>query len=306
LPLAAYNSIILVLSGIQHVQACFLDQPTQKELPVHDHLSSTLKLMNIDEESTFWAKRSHAELAELVAELHRQRNIAHKASLEKQVFIARKSYADIFIYGKGVELGAGSRPWPIPAEASCHYGDVLDEEELKTYHGSTDVVSGARLNAQTMEGIPRDSLDFVISAHVLEHLHDPLGALTRQLECLKRGGILLFAVPDKRHTWDKDRPVTSLKHFEADFLDGGASTLLDAYVEHLTYVHPLLAGVTLSPQQISEQARAAMEQLQDIHFHTWTTETLGMMLQRLGRIQLVRLYGPRLNVNENIAVIRKL
>ena len=114
------------------------------------------------------------------------------------------------------------------------------------------------------------------------------------------------AVPDKRHTWDKDRPVTTLAHLEADFLDGGASTLLDAYIEHLTYVHPLLDGVTLSAEQISDQARAAMEQLQDIHFHTWTTETLAMMLQRLGKIQLVKLYGPTHNVNENIAVIRKV
>ncbi|MCX5946875.1 MAG: methyltransferase domain-containing protein [Cyanobacteria bacterium] len=262
--------------------------------------------MREDEQATFWAQRSHAELAELAAELHRQRNVALKASLEKQIFIARKSYADIFIHGKGVEIGAGSRPWPIPAEANCHYGDVLNEEDLKKYHSSTDVVAGARLNAQTMEGIPPDSLDFVISAHVLEHLHDPLGALKRQLECLKRGGILLFAVPDKRHTWDKDRPITTLAHLEADFLDGGVSTLLDAYVEHLTYVHPVLAGVTLSPEQISDQAQAAMEQLQDIHFHTWTTETLGVMLQRLGRAQLIKLYGPTLNVNENIAVIRKI
>ena len=50
--------------------------------------------MNKDQESAFWAERSHAELAALVAELQRQRNIAHKASLEKQV-----------------EIGAGSRPW---------------------------------------------------------------------------------------------------------------------------------------------------------------------------------------------------
>jgi SAM-dependent methyltransferase len=262
--------------------------------------------MREDEQVAFWAQQSHTELAGLVAELHRQRNNAHGESLQNQIFIARKSYADIFIYGKGVEIGAGSRPWPIPAAARCHYGDVLDEEELKTYHGSTDVVAGARLNAQTMEGIPQDSLDFVISAHVLEHLHNPLGALIRQLQCLKRGGVLLFAVPDKRHTWDKDRPVTTLEHLEADCLDDGASTLLEAYVEHLTYVHPLLTGVTLSPEQISTQARGDMERLHEIHFHTWTTESLNMMLQQLGRAQRAIIYGPTLVVNENIAVIRKL
>ena len=45
------------------------------------------------------------------------------------------------------------------------------------------------IDAQTFDGIDNDSLDFVISAHVIEHLRDPIGSIVNAIRVLKAGGI---------------------------------------------------------------------------------------------------------------------
>ena len=61
---------------------------------------------------------------------------------------------------------------------------------------------------ESLATIPDGSQDFVIADHFIEHCQDPISALTIHFRVLKTGGILYMAVPDKRFTFDKDRPVT--------------------------------------------------------------------------------------------------
>ncbi|MFA5871109.1 MAG: hypothetical protein WC858_00130 [Parcubacteria group bacterium] len=39
------------------------------------------------------------------------------------------------------------------------------------------------------------------------------------LRAIKAGGVVYLAVPDKRYTFDVDRPVTNFRHLENDFLN---------------------------------------------------------------------------------------
>jgi SAM-dependent methyltransferase len=64
------------------------------------------------------------------------------------------------------------------------------------------------------------SLDFVIANHFLEHCKDPLLTLSYFARVLRPGGIVYLAVPDKRHTFDVDRPVTSLDNLFRDHTEG--------------------------------------------------------------------------------------
>ena len=51
----------------------------------------------------------------------------------------------------------------------------------------------------------------MIANHFLEHCQNPFGA-PEYLARAGAGGILYIAVPDKRFTFDKDRPVTTIEH----------------------------------------------------------------------------------------------
>jgi SAM-dependent methyltransferase len=230
-----------------------------------------------------------------------------KNSPEEMVQITRRRMSERFVVGTGIEVGAGSRPFPLPETALCRYGDVRDRESLRNYFSTDRVAVDHMLDAQTYTGIPDNAFDFVISAHVIEHLEDPIGAIKNSLRVLKPGGILLLVVPDRRHTFDRLRPGTSLEHLLQDFHDGGISTRLEAYKEHARYVHPAITGEFLSDDRIETDAPMIMAAKMDAHFHCWNRdefrEVLSYCCKHFGAV-IEAIDGPR--VNENLFVARKL
>jgi SAM-dependent methyltransferase len=71
--------------------------------------------------------------------------------------------------------------------------------------------------AADLKSIPSESYDFVLSSHTLEHIANPLLALSEWKRVLKEDGILVLVVPHKDGTFDHRRPVTKLEHLLQDF-----------------------------------------------------------------------------------------
>lgn len=97
-----------------------------------------------------------------------------------------RRYATRYIVGDGIDVGAGPDPlaqhWELfPLMASCRPWDTI--------YGDGD---GAKL-----DGVADASLDFVVSAHCLEHVASPIEALTNWLRVLKPEGHLILIVPDE-------------------------------------------------------------------------------------------------------------
>src|SRR5579862_8653634 len=55
-----------------------------------------------------------------------------------------------------------------------------------------------------------NSVDFVVSSHVIEHFPDPIKALREWHRVVKPGGYLFVKAPHKERTFDKDRARTTL------------------------------------------------------------------------------------------------
>jgi SAM-dependent methyltransferase len=213
-----------------------------------------------------------------------------------------------FISGHGLEIGAGTRPFPVPTGAKVLYGDIRDSVSLKSYFKTDAVQSSEPIDAQTLVGIADASLDFVISAHVIEHLRDPIGAIVNAIRALKRSGIHLLVVPDMRRTFDRDRPETSVPHVLADFRDGGVGTCQQGYEEHLRYVHPILTGQSYSEAEIQRQATEAARlwPKYGAHFHAWTRAGFEALLDAASDLVPFRLIETASVVNENLFVLRKI
>lgn len=64
-------------------------------------------------------------------------------------------------------------------------------------------------DAQLLSGIQPDSVDFIVSSHCLEHLHDPYEGLRNWIRALKPGGHLIITIPDEdlyeQGQWPSDR-----------------------------------------------------------------------------------------------------
>ncbi|MGH8075972.1 MAG: GtrA family protein [Lysobacter sp.] len=222
-----------------------------------------------------------------------------------QIQTARREVASAFIRGTGVEVGAGSRPFPIPDGVTCFYGDVRDKADLENYFGTSEVSFHDHIDAQTMAGISLGTLDFVISAHVIEHLFDPLGSLAASMATLKTGGVMLLVIPDMTKTGDCRRPPTTLEHIIADSKDGGEGSRMHAYLEHTRYVHPQITGIEIPEDLVEADARAIMAAGMDIHVHAWRPDDAREMLEYASVITGFAIVASRSVFNENIFVLRK-
>ena len=81
------------------------------------------------------------------------------------------------------------------------------QEEIKLCGESLPVDIVAPGDQLPMED---NSVDFVISSHVIEHFPDPIKALREWYRVVKPGGYLYIIAPHKERTFDKERPRSTL------------------------------------------------------------------------------------------------
>jgi SAM-dependent methyltransferase len=128
-------------------------------------------------------------------------------------------------------------------------------------------------DGETLSSIAEDSVDFVIANGFIEHCQDPIATLENHLRVLKPNGILYLAVPDKRFTFDRDRPVTPLEHLIRDYKEGPAVSV-DSHFEEFTRV-----AAKVAEDEVHEHAKQLAETNFSIHFHVWTqVEFLELLL----------------------------
>jgi SAM-dependent methyltransferase len=176
--------------------------------------------------------------------------------------------------GHGVEFGAGTSPFPAPLTCEVSFADFVSEDEVRRRKYNLQGDDFVRLSYVTTledpETIPDGSQDFVIAAHVIEHLRNPLKALKRIHEKLKHGGQFVIVMPDKEGTFDKDRDLTSLEHLILDFRAPDVSRDALNYLDFSRHVTKI--DISL------EEAKSAVIEGRDCHFHTFTHDSFSELI----------------------------
>jgi len=75
-------------------------------------------------------------------------------------------------------------------------------------------------DAVDLKMIKSKTYDLVLASHTIEHIANPIKALSEWLRVLKDDGVLLLVIPHKDGTIDNKRPVTSLSHLLDDYNNG--------------------------------------------------------------------------------------
>ncbi|MGH9160258.1 MAG: class I SAM-dependent methyltransferase, partial [Vicinamibacteraceae bacterium] len=96
--------------------------------------------------------------------------------------------------GSGIEIGALSRPLQTHPGMKVRYVDRQSLAGLRAeYHElhlfpftAPDIVD----DAHTLGTLPDAAEDFVIAAHLLEHMRDPIGALESWCRVVRPGGLV--------------------------------------------------------------------------------------------------------------------
>lgn len=195
-------------------------------------------------------------------------------------FEARRELAARFLFGEGIEIGPLHQPLPMPPQASPRYVDRMTTEELRAHYAElsewdlteVDVVD----DGERLATIPEESQDFVVANHFLEHCEDPIGTIETHLGKLRPGGVLFYAVPDKRFTFDFRRPVTPLEHMVSDHENGPDASRRGHFEEWCRLVIDEESDSTGSAEQAADEdwvqrrATELEEAAYSIHMHVWT------------------------------------
>ena len=220
------------------------------------------------------------------------------------VLQTRASIAALFLRGDGIEIGALHQPLSLPTSARVKYVDRMTTTELRRHYEELadsplvepDIIDdGERLTT-----IEENTQDFVIANHFIEHCQNPILTLQNLFRVLRAGGVLYMAVPDKRFTFDVDRPCTTIEHLTRDFAEGPEWSKRQHFEEWSRLVNK-----RADEAQVQEEMRRLIDTDFSIHFHVWAAAELLELITVLR--QFVR-FEPELFLRsgpETILVLRK-
>jgi SAM-dependent methyltransferase len=191
--------------------------------------------------------------------------------------IVRDDVARRFLVGDGIEIGALHVPLHMPQGARVRYVDRKPNaglaEDFRELDPARFVPVHVVDDGETLRSFADASLDFIVANHFIEHTEDPIATLATQLRVLRDGGVLFLVAPDRRFTFDSDRPVTTLEHLRRDHEQGPEWSRRDHYREWVSHVE------RFNPEDVEARAAKLDAEQASIHFHVWELEDFLALLQ---------------------------
>jgi hypothetical protein len=193
---------------------------------------------------------------------------------------ARRILAASYLFGEGLEIGPLHLPLAIPPQVTVRYVDRMEVDDLRREYPElaqwdltpVDIVDDGEL----LTTVPAESQDFIVANHFLEHCENPISTIETHLGKLRPGGVLFYAVPDKRFTFDFRRPATPLEHMVADYENGPEGSRREHYDEWTRFVVDEESPSVGTAEQATDEdwaarkARELEEAKYSIHMHVWT------------------------------------
>jgi predicted SAM-dependent methyltransferase len=217
---------------------------------------------------------------------------------------ARVGVAAMFLRGSGIEIGALHLPLTIPDGASVKYVDRMSAADLRHHYVElaelpivdVDIVD----NGETLATFRDAGQDFIVANHFLEHCQDPIRTIANLFRVLKTGGVLFMAVPDKRWTFDHERPCTPVEHLMRDYAEGPAWSKRQHFEEWTRLVNH-----TTDATKADEETRHLINIDYSIHFHVWDAPALIGFLTTLRQFLSFELELFLRNGPETVLILRK-
>lgn len=135
--------------------------------------------------------------------------------------------------------------------------------------------------ATDLQNIPSSSYDFLLSCHSLEHVANPIKALMEWKRVMKTGARLILILPDKRKTFDINRPYSTLEHLVEDYHNNTGEND-QTHMEEIIQNH----DPAYDPEhKTRDQLRALLEQNFEkrlSHHHVFSQQLVKQVLEYCG------------------------
>ncbi len=184
-----------------------------------------------------------------------------------------------FATGNGVEVGPGPRPQVHDSETTTvRYVEEMPIEQWKELYDRTGKYGTGSADFSkyiigTADSIPaeKNSLNFIFSSHVFEHLANPLGHLIRWRDLLAPGGVVLAVIPEMHSTKDLVASPSTIEEIEGELAEDVWRPTQAHYERWLGF-----RGMNTPAQEL-------MEKNSSIHVHFYDKENLRTLLDKAVR-----------------------
>jgi hypothetical protein len=108
----------------------------------------------------------------------------------------------------GLEIGASDLPTVRAPTGKCFHVNFRSKSEMVSLwkldpNEVPDVDYIVPRNGLVSQTISNRKFDYIVLAHVIEHIADPIGYIQDLSSLLNDKGVVMMAIPDKRRTYDK-------------------------------------------------------------------------------------------------------
>lgn len=213
--------------------------------------------------------------------------VQNKVFSKKITTIQNKdAYLNYFAGKKGIEIGGPSVVFStvIPVYQVAEALDGCNFSSETIWEGS--IAEGENFNyfenkkgfqyiceASDLATIPSGKYDFLVASHCLEHCSNTLKTVKEWLRVVKKGGVLLIIVPDKRYTFDQNRPITTFKHL-LDDLENEVDETDMAHLEEILELHDLNRDLAAGTKEQFINRSLANHENRCLHHHVFDFELL--------------------------------
>lgn len=187
-------------------------------------------------------------------------------------------YFSALLKGSGLDIGPLHRPMITHDGMRVTYVDQFPVEILREHYPELKdqeiIAPDIICNAELLNGVDTESYDFVIAAHVIEHMRNPISAISNWLRVIRSGGQLYLVIPDKRKIFDKMRLRTSLAHLINDYQNPLKSRDEEHYIDYALHVDHKADG-----NEALEWARHLEIINYSIHYHVFLPKDINELLK---------------------------
>jgi len=205
--------------------------------------------------------------------------------LRTQRFPITKPYRKLLHGMEALEIGGPSDLFgfggQLPIYSCLKSVDNINYAAQTLWHSDavkfrrTFICEGATLQADDA------TYDCVISSHCLEHIADPIRALLEWKRVIRQRGRLLLILPNRDHTFDWRRPITTIAHLREDFRNETPETDLSHLDEVLTF-HDLSRDLAAGTPEEFRVRCFENAKHRAIHHHVFVPETAAQLVVEAG------------------------
>lgn len=135
-------------------------------------------------------------------------------------------------------------------------------------------------DATEMGRVESEKYGMVISSHVIEHIANPIKALNEWKRIVRINGYLVLIVPHKDGTYDRNRPITTLRHIIGDFTNGTTEDD-ETHFQEVLDMHDLTVDTTVSNYDSHRERTLNNSSTRIVHHHVFNSLLVAQILNEL-------------------------